>query len=57
MTNDRRSEAFEHLFLSFLNTDKAYIYNSVVLAMKNAGFEMQEQGNDFNVIWTGQVTT
>ena len=51
-----RRESIEHLFMSFLNSDKTHIYNAVVNTMKNGGFEMLERGNNFNLIWTGYTT-
>jgi hypothetical protein len=43
----------EYLFMAFRINDSTHIYNAVVNAFKNAGFQMIEKGNTWNVIWSG----
>lgn len=39
--------------MAFRINDSTHIYNAVVNAFKNAGFQMIEKGNTWNVQWTG----
>ncbi len=43
----------EQLFMAFRINDSTHIYNAVVNAFKNAGFQMIEKTNNWNVVWTG----
>jgi hypothetical protein len=43
----------EYLFLAFRINDSTHIYNAVVNSFKNAGFQMIENSNYWNVLWTG----
>ena len=44
----------EYLFMSF-QINKTCIYNAFVNTVKNAGLEMLEKGNNFNILWTSYV--
>ena len=39
--------------MAFRINDSTHIYNAVVNAFKNAGFQMIEKSNNWNVVWTG----
>ena len=47
------TDEIEHLFLAFRINDTTHIYNAVVNAFKNGGFQMIEKANTWNVMWTG----
>ena len=53
---NRRSEQIEKLYMAFYISDRTHIYNAVVNTMKNAGFDLLERGDNFNLIWTGYTT-
>jgi len=50
-----RRDDVEYLFMSFRINDNTHIYNAVVNTFKNAGFQMVETGNFWNVVWSGKI--
>ena len=43
----------EYLSLAFKISDTTHIYNAVVNTLKTGGFQMIENTNLFNLLWTG----
>ena len=46
-----KRDEVEYLFLSFKINDAAHIYNVVVNSFKNAGYQLVENSNYYNVLW------
>ena len=45
-------DSIENLFMAFRFHDAAHIYNVVVNSFKNAGFQLIENSNYWNVMWS-----
>jgi hypothetical protein len=50
---NRRGDNIEPLFMAFSISDRTHVYNAVVNTMKSNGFELIENGQNFNLVWTG----